>query len=106
MTSDGLGEMFEGDSADTCGANFRSSCLGGASGGTSVRRPGSEDPHRRERKFPYLIGFLKLYKLFSRMELHTGTPFMRYLNFCKSLLNSPLDISVYSQTIPSMRKSK
>ena len=24
---------------------------GGPSGGSSVRRPGSEDPHRRERKF-------------------------------------------------------
>ena len=26
---------------------------GGLSGGSRVRRPRSEDPHRRERKFPY-----------------------------------------------------
>ena len=50
MTSEGLGEMFEGDSADTSAANFRS-CRWGSSRGFSVRRPGSEDPHRRERNF-------------------------------------------------------
>ena len=33
MTSDGLGEMFKGDSADTC--------TGGPSGGFSMHRPGS-----------------------------------------------------------------
>ena len=33
---------------------------GGLSGGSRVRRPGSEDPHRRERKFPscYSAAFL------------------------------------------------
>ena len=69
MTSEGLGEMFEGDSADTC-ANKNSLMLirarveglacadpGGKtpislSGRSSVRRTGSEDPHQRERKFP------------------------------------------------------
>ena len=43
MTSEGLGEMFEGDSADN----------GGACGESSVRTPGSEDPHRLERKFSF-----------------------------------------------------
>jgi hypothetical protein len=46
MTFEGMGEMFEGDSADTC-----ASVDGGPSGGSRVRRPGSEDPHRRWRKF-------------------------------------------------------
>ena len=36
MTSEGLGEMFEGVD-------------GGPSGGSRVLRPGSEDPHRRQR---------------------------------------------------------
>ena len=40
MTSKGLGEMFEGDSADM-------GPMGGASGGSCVRRPGSEDPDQR-----------------------------------------------------------
>ncbi len=43
MTSEGLGEMFEG--ADTCAE------IVFASRGSCVRRPGSEDPHQRERKF-------------------------------------------------------
>ena len=43
MTSEGLGEMFEGDSADTRAA----SADGGLSGGSRVRGHGSEDPHRR-----------------------------------------------------------
>jgi hypothetical protein len=51
MTSEGLGEMFEGDSADMCIGKFPLTLMGGLSGGSRVRRPGSEDPHRRERKF-------------------------------------------------------
>ena len=39
MTSEGLGEMFESDAADT-GVDE------GPSGGSRVRRPRSEDPHR------------------------------------------------------------
>ena len=44
MTSEGLGEMFEGDSADMCTGKFLLMSMGGPSGGYSVRRPGSEDP--------------------------------------------------------------
>ena len=51
MTSEGLGEMFEGDSADTCARKFYDGVNGGPKGGSSMRRPGSEDPHRRQRKF-------------------------------------------------------
>ena len=40
MTSEGLGEIFEGDSA---------SVDGGLSGGSSMRRPGSEDPKNDPR---------------------------------------------------------
>ena len=49
MTSEGLGEMFKGDSAhmrQTISAHVD----GGPSGGSSVCRSGSEDPHQRERK--------------------------------------------------------
>ena len=53
MTYEGLDEMFEGDSADAWVENF---CSGqwGLSGGSSVCRTGSEDPHWRERKFTEL----------------------------------------------------
>ena len=48
MTSDGLAEMFEGDSADTCAENFCSCRLGDE---RTVKQSVSEDPHRRERIF-------------------------------------------------------
>ena len=44
MTCEGLGEMFEGDSADMCAEKISASVDGGPSGGSHVRRPGSEDP--------------------------------------------------------------
>ena len=54
MTSEGLGKNFEGDSADMCGGIFGPGGVsalpladGGLIGGSSVRRPGSEDPHWR-----------------------------------------------------------
>ena len=48
MTSERLGEIFEGDSADTCAETFPLMLMG-PSGGSSMRRPGSE------RKFNLLI---------------------------------------------------
>ena len=51
MTSKGLVEIFEGDSADTFAGTFPLMSMGGPSRGSSLRRPGSEDPHLREQKF-------------------------------------------------------
>jgi hypothetical protein len=51
MTSEGLGEMYEGDFADLCMAKISAHVGGGLSGGSSVHRTRSEDPHRCERKF-------------------------------------------------------
>ena len=59
MTSEGLGEMFEGDSADMCAKKLSVGVNGGLSGGSSVRRPGSEDPHRSQRKLLSLKIILK-----------------------------------------------
>ena len=50
MSSKQLGEMFEGDSADTCGGKFPLKSMG-AERECRVRRHGSEDPNRLERKF-------------------------------------------------------
>ena len=50
MTSEGLGEMFEGDSADMCCGNFPLMSMGGRAEGLACAAPGSEDPHRREWK--------------------------------------------------------
>ena len=53
MTSEGLGKMFEGNCADTCAEKMSTGVDGGLSGGSSLRRPGGEDPHQRQQKFEY-----------------------------------------------------
>ena len=70
MTSEGLGEMIEGDSADTCAGKFQLVSMGGLAPGSRMRRPGSEDPHWRYRKFLVFcyhalrISFKKAYESF------------------------------------------
>ena len=54
MTSEGFGEMFEGDYADMCAGKFLLVSMGGR-GGSRVRRPGCEDPHRREPKLIFIL---------------------------------------------------
>ena len=50
MTSEGLGEIFEGDFVEICSAKISAHVDGGK--GDTVKRvqTGSEDPHQRERK--------------------------------------------------------
>ena len=50
MTFLGLGEMFEGYSAETYVEKFPLMLIGGRAGVSCVCRHGIEDPHRRERK--------------------------------------------------------
>ena len=44
MTSEGLGEMFEGDSADTCGEKFPLVLMGGRAEGLACADPGARTP--------------------------------------------------------------
>ena len=44
MTSEGLGEMFEGDSADTCGGKFPLMSMGGRAGGLVCADPEARTP--------------------------------------------------------------
>jgi hypothetical protein len=50
MNSEGLGEVFKGDSVDMCTGKFPLVSMGE---GQTVKRAQtvSEDPHQRERKF-------------------------------------------------------
>ena len=50
-TSDGLGENFEGDFADICANKFPLMLMGVPNGGSSMRRPRSEDTHQCEQIF-------------------------------------------------------
>ena len=44
MTSEGLGEMFEGDSADTCARKFPLVSMGGRAEGLACADPGERTP--------------------------------------------------------------
>ena len=44
MTSEGLGEMFEGDSADMCAAKFPLVSMGGRAEGLACADPGARTP--------------------------------------------------------------
>ena len=44
MTSEGLGEMFEGDSADKCGGKFTYMSMGGRAEGLAFADPGARTP--------------------------------------------------------------
>ena len=44
MTSEGLGEMFEGDSADTCAGKFPLLSMGGRAEGLACADPGARTP--------------------------------------------------------------
>ena len=44
MTSEGLGEMFEGGSADTCGRKFPLTLMGARVEGLSCANPGARTP--------------------------------------------------------------
>ena len=50
MTFEALGEMFEGDFADTCAKTILLLSMGGRgpSVGSRVRTPGSEDQHQQK----------------------------------------------------------
>ena len=44
MTSEGLGEMFEGDSADMCAGKFPVVSMGGRAEGLACADPGARTP--------------------------------------------------------------
>ena len=76
--------MFEGDSADTCAVKISTHVYGGPSRGSRVRRPGSEDPHLRERKFGRL-SFRNLLWHFPR-DSFTGFICQEEMNLSRSRL--------------------
>jgi hypothetical protein len=51
MTSEGLGEMFEGDSAGTCAGKFPLVSMGGRVEGLACAEPGARTPIGASRNF-------------------------------------------------------
>ena len=51
MTSEGLGEMFEGDSADMCAEQFPLVSMGGQAEGLACGDPGARTPIGASRNY-------------------------------------------------------
>ena len=51
MTSEGLGEMFEGDSADMCAGKLTLVSMGGQAKGLAYADPGARTPIGASRNF-------------------------------------------------------
>ena len=55
MTSEGLGEMFEGDSAETCAGKISASVDGGPREGLACADPGARTPIGASGNLVYLL---------------------------------------------------
>jgi hypothetical protein len=62
MTSEGLGEMFEGDSADTCAGKFTLVSMGGRAEGLACSDPGARTPIGASGIFSSILVVEQLYK--------------------------------------------
>ena len=58
MTSEGLGEMFEGDSADTCAEKFPLISMGGRAEGLACADPGARTPIGASGNFVIIFGVM------------------------------------------------
>ena len=58
MTSEGLGEMFEGDSADMCAVKFLLESMGGRAEGLACVDPGARTPIGASGNFQVVINHL------------------------------------------------
>ena len=58
MISEGLGEMFEGDSADMCARKFPLVSMGGRAEGLACADPGARTPIGANGNFSFLLFFL------------------------------------------------
>ena len=61
MTSEGLGEMFEGDSADTCAGKFPLVSMGGRAEGLGCADPGARTPIGASGIVPQIYHHTSLY---------------------------------------------
>ena len=68
MTSEGLGEMFEGDSADTCTGKFQLVSMGGRAEGLAFADPGARTPIGASGNCYFLTKYY-LYTSFSKLQL-------------------------------------
>ena len=68
MTSEGLGEMFEGDSADMCTGKFPLTSMGGGAEGLTCADPGARTPIGVSGNHKYRLKWKWKYDATSVME--------------------------------------
>jgi hypothetical protein len=79
MTSEGLGEMFVGDFADTCSEKFRLVLMGGRVEGLACADPGARTSIGASGNFPLSCGKKKCmndYFIFSEIVTQPGSTFV------------------------------
>ena len=69
MTSEGLGEMFEGDSADMCAVKFPLVSMGGRAEGLACADPGARTPIGASGNFNYSQSNTLVILISSRLQL-------------------------------------
>ena len=69
MTSEGLGEMFEGDSADMCAGKFPLVSMGGQAEGLACVDPGARTPIGASG---ILSSFVSMFCCFQTINLSLG----------------------------------
>ena len=64
IASEGLGEMFEGDSEDTCAGKFHLVSMGDRAEGLACADPGARTPIGASGNFNHIIFSIKINNLF------------------------------------------
>ena len=73
MTFEGLGEMFEGDSADMCAGKFPLLLMGGRAEGLACADPGARTPIGASEKFIKVSAISKHLFVFQTKKLNITT---------------------------------
>ena len=73
MTSEGLGEMFEGDSADMCAKKFPLVSMGGRAEGLACADPGATQRWKKLKPFLGSFCFGQILSARSRMASQAQT---------------------------------
>jgi hypothetical protein len=69
MTSEGLGNTFEGDSADMCAGKFPQVSMGGQAEGLACADPGARTPIGASGNFGIVFPFFSMLHTFSQKGL-------------------------------------
>ena len=91
MTSEGLGEMFEGDSAPTCAGKFLMVSMGGGAEGLACADPEAKTPIGASGNFSFFLSFSKVDSVFQNFGyefLGVGGDDWRWL--CRHVCTDPI----------------